>query len=85
MSEEERERWLNALNKKNTESEKRWSLAVILSIFFGLLGVDRFYLGYIGCGFFKMVTIGGLGIWWIIDILLLLCNRMRDANGRIVH
>lgn len=42
-------------------------VALILSIFLGELGIDRFYLGYIGTGILKLITCGGFGIWWLID------------------
>ena len=42
----------------------------------GILGVDRFCLGWTGIGVGKMLTIGGLGIWWIIDIILLITGNL---------
>jgi len=54
--------------------EKRkvdWTLTLIMSIIFGQLGVDRFIMGHIGLGILKLITIGGCGIWWLVDLILI--------------
>ena len=48
-----------------------WMITLILSIFFGSLGVDRFMMGQIGWGILKLITGGGFGIWWLIDVILI--------------
>lgn len=48
-----------------------WLLALLMSIFFGELGVDRFIMGHIGLGILKLLTGGGFGIWWLIDVILI--------------
>jgi TM2 domain-containing membrane protein YozV len=53
--------------KKN----KQWITALLLSILLGSFGVDRFYMGYIGTGILKLITFGGFGIWWLIDLILI--------------
>jgi TM2 domain-containing membrane protein YozV len=60
---------------------KSWVVALILSILLGQFGVDRFYLGYIGLGAVKLITCGGVGIWWLIDIILIAMNNLPDASG----
>jgi TM2 domain-containing membrane protein YozV len=50
---------------------KKWIVALLLSILLGGLGVDRFYMGYIGTGILKLITLGGFGIWALIDIILI--------------
>jgi TM2 domain-containing membrane protein YozV len=61
--------------------EKSWVVAVLLSFFLGILGIDRFYLGYIGLGILKLITAGGAGIWFLIDFILILVKVVKPKNG----
>ncbi|WP_432409393.1 TM2 domain-containing protein [Wukongibacter sp. M2B1] len=56
--------------------------ALILSIFLGELGIDRFYLGYIGTGILKLVTGGGIGIWYIFDMIQIARGKMTTKDGQ---
>ena len=48
-----------------------WVLTLIMSVIFGSLGVDRFIMGQVGLGILKLITVGGCGIWWLIDVILI--------------
>ncbi len=61
---------------------KSWMVALLLSFFAGSFGVDRFYLGYTMLGVVKLLTCGGLGIWTLIDFIMIALNKMVDANGQ---
>ncbi len=81
----EREQWLQSLKQNARQSEANWWTTFCLSLFLGLFGADRFYLNSPFLGFCKIVTMGGLGLWWVTDLILLCVNRMRDGNGRFVR
>ena len=62
-------------------SDKDWTTLLILSVLLGGLGVDRFYAGHIGLGVLKLLTLGGCGIWALIDIILVATGKFSDADG----
>ncbi|MGC4174934.1 TM2 domain-containing protein [Demequina sp.] len=49
---------------------------------FGYFGIDRFYLGKIGTGILKLITVGGFGLWYLIDVILVLAGGQHDKHGR---
>jgi TM2 domain-containing membrane protein YozV len=63
-------------------SDKEWMPALLISLFLGGLGIDRFYLGYTGLGIAKLLTLGGCGVWALIDFILIALRKVPDNNGR---
>lgn len=64
-----------------TMATKNKLTAILLSIFTGGLGIDRFYLGYTGLGVVKLLTMGGFGIWALIDLIMICTGSLRPADG----
>ncbi|MBM0238548.1 TM2 domain-containing protein [Micromonospora sp. ATA32] len=59
-----------------------WVVALLLCFFFGVIGVHRFYVGKVGTGVLQLVTFGGLGIWTLIDFILILVGSFRLHRQR---
>ena len=63
-------------------SERKRLLAAVLAFFFGVFGAHRFYAGKTGTAVIQLFTIGGLGIWAFIDLLIILFGEFTDKEGR---
>jgi TM2 domain len=76
------ERWKSLGDVHEVYSTRSWAVALAFSILLGWLGIDRFYLGKIGSGIVKLLTVGGLGAWWLLDFLLTMFHAVNDASGK---
>jgi TM2 domain-containing membrane protein YozV len=65
-------------------SEKGFVPMILLCFFLGGLGVHRFYAGKIGTGILMLVTFGGLGLWTIVDFIMIVTGNFKDGEGRPV-
>jgi TM2 domain-containing membrane protein YozV len=68
----------------SSEVSEKWIVLLVLSFFLGYLGIDRFYVGKIGTGIIKLITAGGLGIWWLIDLIMVLAGKFTDKDGNVI-
>lgn len=64
-----------------TTGHKSFVVTWLLSLFLGVFGIDRFYLGKVGTGILKLITFGGIGIWALVDLIIILAGGMRDKRG----
>ena len=62
-------------------SDKSNTVALLLCLFIGILGVHRFYVGKVGTGILQLVTLGGLGIWALIDLIIIIMQKFTDSEG----
>ena len=65
-------------------SDKDFVITLLICVFLGGLGVHRFFVDKMGTGALMLVTFGGLGIWWIIDIILIVTGSFEDSEGRVI-
>lgn len=78
--------WIDHNDKSCSYRQRDKLTAFLLSFFVGGLGIDWFYLcrknaGYIVGGIFKLLTLGGCGVWWLVDWIRILADAFPDGNG----
>jgi TM2 domain-containing membrane protein YozV len=62
----------------------RFYPAFFLCLFLGVFGVHRFYNGQVKSGLVQLVTFGGCGVWWLIDMVLILVGKFKDKTGTVI-
>jgi TM2 domain-containing membrane protein YozV len=62
-------------------SEKSNTVAALLCFFLGCFGIHRFYVGKVGTGVLQLITLGGLGIWALIDFIMIVLQKFTDGEG----
>jgi TM2 domain-containing membrane protein YozV len=65
-------------------SPKSRLVALLLILLFNVLGIQRFYVGKIGTGILYLITLGGLGIWFLIDLVMIIVGSFKDKQGRVL-
>jgi TM2 domain-containing membrane protein YozV len=77
-------------SKKNKKASKKSAaagegksqlVALLLALFIGVLGIHRFYLGYMGIGIIQLLTLGGFGIWALIDLIMIITGSLKPKDG----
>ena len=74
---------LTSISKGSGNSE--WLTTLLLSGFLGTLGVHRFYTGHTGIGVVQLLTLGGCGIWALIDFIMIIMGNFKDSEGNIIQ
>jgi TM2 domain-containing membrane protein YozV len=72
---------ISALHKPAMATQKSATATLILCLIFGMFGAHRFYVSKIGTGLLMLVTGGGFGLWFLIDLILIVTNKFEDKQG----
>lgn len=70
--------------RSSNVSPKSRLVALLLCFFLGTFGIHRFYVGKIGTGILMIITLGGFGLWVIVDLVVIAIGAFTDADGRAV-
>ncbi len=65
-------------------SDKNGVVCLLLCFLLGTFGVHRFYAGKVGTGILMLITIGGFGIWYLVDMIMIICGAFTDKAGNKV-
>lgn len=69
----------------NVPKPKSFLVTWALALFLGFFGADRFYLGKYKSGVVKFLTAGGVGIWWLVDLVVVLAGKAKDKDGQLLE
>ncbi|MGG1634297.1 TM2 domain-containing protein [Paenibacillus sp. MCAF9] len=64
------------------KSPKSFVAALLFCFFLGGFSIHRFYVGKIGTAILQIITLGGLGIWLLIDLIMIIVGKFTDSEGR---
>ncbi|WLR41784.1 TM2 domain-containing protein [Bacillus carboniphilus] len=70
--------------KKKYISKKKWSITLLLCFFLPFFGAHRFFVGKVRSGVFMLITLGGLGIWSVADLIMIITGNFKDNEGKLI-
>ena len=70
------------LSSTSSTTSTDWLTLFLLTFFVGVLGVHRFYTGKIGTGFLMLITLGGFGVWFLVDLILVVTGQFTNKEGQ---
>jgi len=86
LTQEEFDKQKDKLLNSNSisSSQQDWLVALLLCFFIGVIGAHRFYVGKIGTGLLMVFTLGGLGIWTFVDLILIIVGKFKNKDGEVL-
>jgi TM2 domain-containing membrane protein YozV len=69
---------------KHEAEGKDWLTALLLCFFLGIFGIHRFYTGHTTIGVVQLLTLGGCGIWALVDFILIIVGSFKDVQGNLL-
>lgn len=76
-----RQPFTNIQSPEISTKENKWLITLLLCWFLGIFGIHRFYTGHTGIGVAQLLTLGGCGIWTLIDFIIIVTGNFKDGQG----
>lgn len=84
LTQEEYDSQKEKLLKPNSQSQNQWIVVLLLAFFLGFIGAHRFYVGKNGTGILMILTIGGIGLWVLYDLIVIITGNFKTKEGNKV-
>jgi len=81
LTQEEYDSQKEKLLKPNSQSQNQWIVVLLLAFFLGFIGAHRFYVGKNGTGILMMLTLGGIGLWVLYDLIIIITGNFKTKEG----
>ena len=79
-----KEQLLNSNESTGLTTDNTWLVTLLLCFFAGFLGIHRFYVGKMGTGFLQIITLGGLGLWVLLDLIMIVIGKFTNKEGKFI-
>ncbi|GAB1416252.1 TM2 domain-containing protein [Paludibacter sp.] len=76
-----RQPYLYSSNDEQKKDDNKWLITLLLCWFLGVFGIHRFYTGHTVIGVVQLLTLGGCGIWALVDFIMIIVGSYKDADG----
>ena len=81
LTQEEYDSQKEKLLKPNSQSQNQWIVVLLLAFFLGFIGAHRFYVGKNGTGILMILTVGGIGLWVLYDLIIIITGNFKTKEG----